>query len=491
MVFQVSSLEQDALTVLRLVRSIKNSFAPVNRVPPEVLSLITDYYRKDGIADRNLLALTQVCRRWRDIHISRSLLWTRLDFKNIDKTLAYIQRSRSSALNLYLVEGEATDDAFALVIPHIRRLKSLTIKGTRLPSVLRHFSCHAPLLKKLDIKIRPGFGAVLVPTLFYGDLPSLHTLRIGGAITHFPWKNLANLQVVELARHSPNAYRITQLLDFFESAPLLHTVELIHWQPFSSDAPPERIVPLRCLKVLTATTGSRPSILLHHLHIPAGASLILRTNSGGECPLTNYLQKSPRNFSNLSHITAINLLFDDVRTYLLLRGPSGSFSICYPWSEQAFPSLEPVLSTTRRLMITYRDSPGPAELEDCPIFRTLMSTNQLRTLVLIDCYDLVPFTRALDPGRDPSNLVLCPNIEELVLYVEDWSPSNVRHLIGMAKNRCFRGRKLSLIKFVDLDFCKSQYDVLSLREHVTDVYYCLGVTRPSWDHIPAGIDGGG
>ena len=35
--------ERDALDVLRLVRSVKSTFAPINRIPPEVLSLTPGY----------------------------------------------------------------------------------------------------------------------------------------------------------------------------------------------------------------------------------------------------------------------------------------------------------------------------------------------------------------------------------------------------------------------------------------------------------------
>ena len=40
--FQVDALERDTFEVLRLVRSIKNSLASINKTPPEILSLIPD-----------------------------------------------------------------------------------------------------------------------------------------------------------------------------------------------------------------------------------------------------------------------------------------------------------------------------------------------------------------------------------------------------------------------------------------------------------------
>jgi hypothetical protein len=202
----VNALEQDASEVLGLVRSLKNSLAPINRIPPEVLSLIPDYHDKRRL-DQNLIALTHVCRSWRDIFTSRSSLWTKLDFTNVDKTRTYIQRSRSSPLEIHLEAstgyGDYRDDAFSLVIPHLHRLKSLTISANFLPDILRHFRYHAPLLEKLAIDINGSFNPVLDSTLFNGDLSSLRELRLGGVITHLPWNNMTNLKVLNLSSRPP------------------------------------------------------------------------------------------------------------------------------------------------------------------------------------------------------------------------------------------------------------------------------------------------
>jgi hypothetical protein len=222
--FQANTLERDAFEVLRLVRSMKNSLAPINRIPPEILSLIPDYYREDDM-DEDLVALTHVCRGWRDAFISRSSLWTKLDLIDTDKTHTYIQRSQSSPLELYLRYDEVIDHAFPLITPHIRQLKSLTVDAYVFPNVLRHFFCHAPLLKKLDISISAPDDPVLDATLFNGDFSSLHELHFFGVVTDFPWKNLANLRVVTLKLYSQRC-GTTHILDFLESAPLLQTVLL-------------------------------------------------------------------------------------------------------------------------------------------------------------------------------------------------------------------------------------------------------------------------
>ena len=85
---QVGILEHDVLEVLSLVRSMKNTFAPINRVPREVFSLIPEYCK----TDEALVALTHVCRGWREQFVSRSSLWTSLDCTNVEKTRVYLKR---------------------------------------------------------------------------------------------------------------------------------------------------------------------------------------------------------------------------------------------------------------------------------------------------------------------------------------------------------------------------------------------------------------
>ncbi|KAF9645559.1 hypothetical protein BDM02DRAFT_3148684 [Thelephora ganbajun] len=136
--------------------------------------------------DQALISLTHVCRGWREMFTSRSSLWTRLDFMNVEKTHTYIQRSKSSSLEICLEGHKGNtyfDDAFSLVIPHIRRLKSLTIRADVLPAALRRLHQHAPLLEELDIDLTCPHPPILDRALFNGDLSSLRELRLGGVIT--------------------------------------------------------------------------------------------------------------------------------------------------------------------------------------------------------------------------------------------------------------------------------------------------------------------
>ena len=67
-------------------------------------------------------------RVWREVFNSRSSLWSNLYCVNLEKTLAYLQRSKSSPVNLSLTRDNALYPC--QIIPRvIGRLKSLSIEG--------------------------------------------------------------------------------------------------------------------------------------------------------------------------------------------------------------------------------------------------------------------------------------------------------------------------------------------------------------------------
>ena len=131
---------------------------------------------------------------------------------------------------------------------------------------------------------------------------------------------------------------VTRLLDFLESAPLLHTIYMVDSIPNSSDSPPGRVVSLRRLNTLTIYADPVHSIL-NHLCIPTGASLMVWTTFRGEAsPLLYYLPETSPNISNLWHITAVNLCFHAKDKCAQLSGPSGSLRLFARWEDRVIPS---------------------------------------------------------------------------------------------------------------------------------------------------------
>ena len=424
---------------------------------------------------------------------------------NVDKTRTYIQRSKSSPLKLYLERDEDStylDDAFSLVTPHIHRIKSLTIYADALPDALRYFNHCAPLLEELGIDLTSPRAPVLDSALFRGDLSSLRRLELSGVITHLPWKNLANLTTLILKSCHPGHDFVTRLLDFFENAPLLRKIVLEDSIPKSSNAPSGRIVLLPHLAILDITAKPAHSVLLNHLRIPTGAILILEFSFSGErSPLQDYLPETFVNLRNLSHVTMVNLNFAAAKKFVQLGGPSGWLRILAQWKDEAVSqytmdrrilcSLDPpTLSTAQRLAVSMYQHPRPVKVEKCPVYRTLSSMNYLRTLVLTKC-DNLPFILALTPKENPSELLLCPNLEELTLYIKSRIQFHLKPLISMAKERAARNAKLSSVTIVGLGELAPGKEVFKLREHVTRVGYSIDDTPPNWDDLTNESSGDG
>ena len=211
-------------------------------------------------------------------------------------------------------------------------------------------------------------------------------------------------------------------------------------------------------------------------------------------PLQEYLQETSVNLKNLSHITAINLHLHEIEKYMRLSGPSGELRVSarvegaiFAWTRdrQILLSLGPrILSTTQRLAVSKYDHPKSPGIEECPVFQTLSAMTNLRTLVLTEC-DNLPFILALNPDKNSSKLVLCPNLEELVLYVESQEWFRIKYLLGMTKERASRGVKLSSITIVGLGELAPVEGIFKLREHVTRVDYRVDDAPPDWDELPS------
>jgi hypothetical protein len=112
----------------------------------------------------------------------------------------------------------------------------------------------------------------------------------------------------------------------------------------------------------------------------------------------------------------------------------------------------------------------------------LRDMKDLSTLTLTQ-YNKLPFILALDPDHNHSKRLLCPKLEELVLYVENQDAFNIPELIHMAKERASRGVKLSSITIIGLGELVSGKEVFKLRDHVARVDYRVEEEPPEWDDI--------
>ena len=435
---------------------MKNGLAPVNRIPPEILTNIVpdtlDRYSKD----KDTIALTHVCQAWREIFISCSSLWTDIECVGADKTRTYLERSRSSPISLRIKRDNALSphDPFLEIDPRtIRRLRSVNIRGTpeNMQDITAQLHHPAPLLVTLTIETErlciTRHQPMVTTALFDGDLSSLRELHLYRIGTELPWRGMVNLASFTLSCASPDIFPITQLLDFFENAPHLREVTLSFVPLFSGDQN-GRLVSLTCLKKLIVY-GSQPApLLFDRLLIPVGVDLQIGSELH-DFRIEDHLPSSLNNLRNLSNFTLLQLRLNACYSLVEFTGPNGKLSMT-PKSYGAHVTVSVLeslarfdTSTAERLEIF-----NNGYLSEDLLRRALFPMKNLRSLMFSRCGDLRTFIRALDPDINLSNTLICPHLEEFILRVGVVGGSDVESVAGVAAARASRGAKLKFVRLV-------------------------------------------
>jgi len=110
--------------------------------------------------------------------------------------------------------------------------------------------------------------------------------------------------------------------------------------------------------------------------------------------------------------------------------------------------------------------------------------DDLRTPMLIECKYL-PFIDILDPDKNPSKIVLCPKLEEIIIYGNHLDQSRINGLLNLTEGRASRSAKLSATTIVSTDALAPTKKVFQLRKHVSRVEYEFNDVLPKWDILPS------
>ncbi|KAF9789194.1 hypothetical protein BJ322DRAFT_1041462 [Thelephora terrestris] len=457
-------LERDISEITTLLRSWKNGFAPINRLPPEILTTIPHF--SDGRRrHRVTIALTHVCRAWREIFISRPSLWTDLCWKGAEKARTYIERSKSSPVNVTLsLNGKLSPHhIFFQVIPRTTgRLKSLTMHGpSEYPKdVADHLSNPEPLLECLEM----NKFTTPISGLFAGDLSSLRNLRLSHLNIELSWRNMTNLTSVRLHTISP-PIPVAQLLDCFEGAPLLRTIRLTD-AISTSDTQDDRLISLASLKTMKINGRAPCAPLFDHLSIPVGTKLDIISKSF-DPSYENIFPGSPGNLKNLVNFTTVGFQFKTGLSSARFSGPNGDLLMTSELPEADISTALEYLdrldsSATEQLVIV-----GGGSLPADVVHRVLRSMQDLRTLKIHKGEHQYTFIDSLTPQPQPSSVVVCPRLEGLSLTpCRNEEKSAIQSMIRMAASRASRGAKLETIKIMRARGKFDLEDVLELEEHV-------------------------
>jgi len=253
----------------------RNSLAPINRLPLDVLCLISTHLT----SLRDSLRVTFVCRHWRSIFVQHAALWSQFQLR-LDGTTnrllvrTLLERAKGAPLDITADYCASPVHSVALLYPFGRQIGSLTIRALSSDDVQdlsMAISGPLPLLHTLEINARRYLGGHItlvtpVIPLFEGAVNLKNfVLNIDHLLSlrHFTFPNLTTLTFSMSAHEFP----VSQLLDFLEASPALRQIRMeIEARLLCEEVPPERVIVLSDVKTFsleTATDGPAREIVTH------------------------------------------------------------------------------------------------------------------------------------------------------------------------------------------------------------------------------------
>ena len=236
---KVSQLDQDVSTALATIREWKNSFAPINRIPLDVLSLIPTHLS----SQKDRFRATSVCHHWRRTFIQHAALWSQLDLSKGEVCVkALLERAGGSPLDITSYNPPPTG-VITLLSPHTKQIRSLNFVNNRLEDIQQFAEPDCgplPLLRTLVIDdiIYNRSDATIPPSLI--NAVNLQEFRWRSMsppfFNHFVFPNLTSfdLSVPRVELHA------SQLLDFLNASPTLQVVRVRIFGKISLDGVPRK-----------------------------------------------------------------------------------------------------------------------------------------------------------------------------------------------------------------------------------------------------------
>ena len=243
---------------------IRNTFVPVNKLPPEILSRILEY----RTCEQDLVEATHVCQYWRSVLISSPSLWSCFRFNrtghDLNRTSTYLERSKSAPIDVSITITFLADLCmFEHLAPHIARTRSLIIHELHPTHASLLFRSPAPSLQHLEIHSEDE-DFVCLPDDFLGQqAPPLRFVKLSGVCptfeTLFPLPNLTEFRL-----HLPegaSSFRMSALFRFLSDSPLLEKLCIRIPNQTTQDIPMGHVISLESLVELEYTYDSGDRVL--------------------------------------------------------------------------------------------------------------------------------------------------------------------------------------------------------------------------------------
>lgn len=287
---QLRSFDIVLLETSALVRSHINSLAPINRLPPEVLSVIFSMAsltlfspgyprRPEGQYQSSRVLHTQimrVCRQWRGVAQSATFLWSDIVLRpqKGSSLSSQIKRARTTFIGVYS-EGDVKP-LIPVLSEHAHRIRRLHVR-----TMDNHWIAANPRIKAVfaalpkmalhieELVLHPWSVDWRSPTasLFSGPAPRLRVLSLH-ELSFVPTDHFPNLQKLFITLQG--APEQSELLNMLQGSPMLEHVHI--WTsrvvPRPGGAPHSRVARLPHLQALVLCLGHNTPCLLSDLVLP-------------------------------------------------------------------------------------------------------------------------------------------------------------------------------------------------------------------------------
>ncbi|KDQ51344.1 hypothetical protein JAAARDRAFT_532423 [Jaapia argillacea MUCL 33604] len=287
--------EQEHLKQVAILRSARNSFNPIHRLPIEVVleifSIVAETWYPRTVEDVRpsvcWLALTHVCHYWRELALNTPTLWTTIDvdLRDLRWTRAFLERSQNTSLDLRIVSHEGVSDKShqdllaSIVSGTTHRLGKFKVflNSNDLRKLLLSLeNLSAPQLESLEILCSTSWRGDLVSTLFGNQVPHLRSLILDTVTVSWDsplFKNLTYLSIAQESRGSPETS--TQFLECLRNSPLLEGLRLTYAiPPLPQHTEPTRRIDLpRLRSFFLSDEDTNIGQFLPHLSIPGTCNI--------------------------------------------------------------------------------------------------------------------------------------------------------------------------------------------------------------------------
>jgi len=486
-------MERDHSDLLPKFKALRNILAPINKLPPEILSQIPKFF-----PTRDLVVATQVCRHWRTTFISCGSLWCNIDCERGPEALTCLHRSKDSPIHVS-VRRIPNDYVLARLSPHTGRIKSLHLQSrwSVAQSVFTRFTDPAPNLETLTVICRPSTAAAgpVPSTLLTGNLPRLRHLALQGLASDLANFVLPSLTYFELSNVTspPLSISLSNLLAFFERSPLLESVRVDFHGECVHDAPKQKIITLRALRTLyisgSGLVGHGDNSLLARLELPRGvdATVMLLILDGSSNVIAHAIPPYPERLPFISGLKRVHaeVLPGHGRCSFRCSGENGKVTVMARWpitnanldnlvmgSIQSFLPLS--MEGVEELWIQGYQAPEDSYL---PALRAFESLPNLQSVLMVHCDNTV-LLRAL---KYPTRHLTVPKLRTLKLYLDPQRTVSGEDLMELVKSRVSNGARLEELLIISPEVIVPVAEVMVLKPHVGSVEYRMDDSIPSFE----------